>query len=171
MKAPFPFFGGKSLAADLIWSRFGDVANYVEPFAGSLAVLLARPHWPFTATRIETVNDIDCYVANFWRAIEHDPNEVCRFADGPVNEADLHAKHTWLHQQIERVERLKTDPDFFDARVAGYWCWGLSSWIGDNFCRPKPQNSIPHLGDSGVGVNRKLPHLGDSGVEIGRAHV
>jgi site-specific DNA-adenine methylase len=40
MMAPFPWFGGKSRAAKLIWSRLGDVPNYVEPFAGSLAVLL-----------------------------------------------------------------------------------------------------------------------------------
>jgi hypothetical protein len=159
MKAPFPWFGGKSRAAELIWSRFGDVKNYVEPFAGSLAVLLMRPHWPFVGTCVETVNDADCYVANFWRAIERDPEAVCAAADYPVNEADLHARHAWLHGQADRMERLKCDPDYFDARVAGYWAWGLSSWIGDNFCRPKPQKSIPHLG-AGKGVNRQLPHLG-----------
>jgi site-specific DNA-adenine methylase len=43
MKAPFPWFGGKSRAAHLVWERFGNVPNYVEPFAGSLAVLLSRP--------------------------------------------------------------------------------------------------------------------------------
>ena len=42
LKAPFPWFGGKSRAAHLIWPRFGKVGNYVEPFAGSLSVLLAR---------------------------------------------------------------------------------------------------------------------------------
>ena len=36
LKAPFPFFGGKSRVADNVWSRFGNVPNYVEPFAGSL---------------------------------------------------------------------------------------------------------------------------------------
>lgn len=46
LKAPFPWFGGKSRAAHLIWPRFGNVPNYVEPFAGSLAVLLNRPHAP-----------------------------------------------------------------------------------------------------------------------------
>lgn len=40
----------------MIWERLGDPVNYVEPFAGSLAVLLARP----TEPRIETVNDLDC---------------------------------------------------------------------------------------------------------------
>ncbi len=65
MKAPFPWFGGKSRVAHLVWDRFGNVPNYVEPFFGSGAVLLARP-WP---ARTETVNDLDCMVANFWRAL------------------------------------------------------------------------------------------------------
>lgn len=39
LKAPFPWFGGKSRVAPQVWERFGDVDNYVEPFAGSLAVL------------------------------------------------------------------------------------------------------------------------------------
>ena len=43
IKAPFPWFGGKSRVAPLVWERFGDVRNYVEPFMGSLAVLLGRP--------------------------------------------------------------------------------------------------------------------------------
>ena len=46
LKAPFVWAGGKSSIAAEVWARFGDVANYTEPFAGSLAVLLARPHWP-----------------------------------------------------------------------------------------------------------------------------
>ena len=55
VRAPFPYAGGKSRVAPVIWQRFGDVENFVEPFAGSLAVLLARP----TPGRIETVNDAD----------------------------------------------------------------------------------------------------------------
>ena len=43
LKSPFPYFGGKRKVADEIWRRFGAVANYVEPFFGSGAVLLARP--------------------------------------------------------------------------------------------------------------------------------
>ena len=52
LKAPFPWFGGKSLCAPQVWERFGNVPNYVEPFFGSGAVLLGRPHTP----KIETVN-------------------------------------------------------------------------------------------------------------------
>ena len=73
-QAPFPWFGGKSTVAGLVWPRFGDVPNYVEPFFGSGAVLLGRPNAPKT----ETINDLDGLVANFWRAIQRDPDETAR---------------------------------------------------------------------------------------------
>ena len=41
--SPFPYFAGKSRVAAEVWARFGAVDNYVEPFFGSGAVLLARP--------------------------------------------------------------------------------------------------------------------------------
>src|SRR6202040_598276 len=103
-----PWFGGKSRVADLVWERFGYVPNYVEPFFGSGAVLLARPHEPC----IETVNDLDCFVANFWRAVQQDPEAVAHWADSPVNEADLHARHQWLANREEFREKMKTDPDY-----------------------------------------------------------
>lgn len=133
LKAPFPWFGGKSRAAALVWPRFGDVPNYVEPFFGSGAILLKRPH----AGRIETVNDLDCYVSNFWRAVAADPEAVAWHADWPVNEADLHARHLWLVNQGEFRERMKCEPEFFDARIAGWWVWGISCWIGGGWCAIK----------------------------------
>ncbi len=60
-KAPFPWFGGKSKVAPIVWQAFGEVKNYVEPFFGSGAVLLGRPHPPHT----ETVNDADGFICNF----------------------------------------------------------------------------------------------------------
>lgn len=155
LKAPFPYFGGKSRVAHLVWDRFGNVANYVEPFAGSLAVLLNRPHAP----GVETVNDIDCYLANFWRSVHYDPDTTASYADWPVNEADLHARHRWLVDQVDFRERMKTEPDYYDAKVAGWWVWGLCQWIGSGWCE-KIQRQMPHLGDAGQGINRKLPHLG-----------
>ena len=35
LQAPFPWFGGKSQDAHIVWERFGNVPNYVEPFFGS----------------------------------------------------------------------------------------------------------------------------------------
>lgn len=60
LTAPFPWFGGKSAIADVVWKRLGNVTNYVEPFFGSGAVLLARPQ----IGKTETINDKDHFVAN-----------------------------------------------------------------------------------------------------------
>jgi len=158
-KAPFPWFGGKSKVAELVWDRFGDVPNYVEPFFGSGAVLLNRPHTPGT----ETVNDLDCMVANFWRSLKNDPDAVAFHADNPVNEADQHARHLWLCSQEEFREVMKVDPEFYDAKVAGWWVWGQCIWIGSGWCSVQ----LPHLGDAGKGLNRKLPHLGNAGTGVG----
>jgi len=79
LKAPFPWFGGKSRAVDLVWPRLGNVRNYIEPFFGSGAMLLGRPHEP----GIETANEKDPYVANFWRATVAAHDEVAGWADWP----------------------------------------------------------------------------------------
>ena len=160
MKSPFPWFGGKSRVADLVWERFGDVQNYVEPFFGSGAVLLERP----TEAGFETVNDLDCMVANFWRALKNNPDAVADAADWPVNEVDQHARHLWLSSQEEFRERMKTEPDYYDAKIAGWWVWGQCSWIGSGWC----SRQLPHLGDAGTGIHRKLPHLGNAGMGVNR---
>ncbi len=160
MKAPFPWFGGKSRVSDLVWARFGDVPNYIEPFFGSGAVLLGRQSDPGT----ETINDLDCMVANFWRALQHDPESVAYYADSPVNETDQHARHLWLCSQEEFRERMKIDPEYYDVKIAGWWVWGQCIWIGSGWCSVQ----LPHLGNAGTGVHRKLPHLGDAGRGVNR---
>lgn len=133
LKAPFPYFGGKSSVAQIIWRFLGNVPNYIEPFCGSAAVLLARPRPP----KVETINDLDCYVANFWRATGQAPEEVASLVDWPVNEADLHARHRWLVSSDEAVafrQKMRKDPDYYDSKIAGWWCWGACCWIGSGWC-------------------------------------
>jgi DNA adenine methylase len=160
LKAPFPWFGGKSTVSDLVWERFGNVQNYVEPFFGSGAVLLNRPHTPST----ETINDLDCLVANFWRALKNEPEAVAEYADNPVNEADQHARHLWLCSQEQFREQMKTDTEFYDTKIAGWWVWGQCIWIGAGWCA----RQLPHLGNAGTGVHRKRPHLGNAGKGLNR---
>ena len=162
MKAPFIWFGGKSRVADIVWSALGDVTNYIEPFAGSLAVLLGRPDWHRGSC--ETVNDIDSMICNFWRAVTAAPDGVVKHADWPVNETDLLARHAWLIDTGLPIlaAKLPNDPLFFDTRIAGWWLWGINIWIGGGWCKTK-SNQLPHLGNGGRGINRKLPHLGDGG--------
>ena len=73
LSAPFPYFGGKSRLAPAIWQRLGNPVVYVEPFAGSLACLLARPDG---AGQREIVCDLDGGISNFWRAVTAEPDTV-----------------------------------------------------------------------------------------------
>jgi hypothetical protein len=138
----------------MVWERLGDVASYNEPFAGSLAVLLGRP----TEPRIETVNDLDCYLSNFWRALREAPERVAEWADYPVNEVDLHARHRWLVEQKDFRERMRRDPDYFDAKVAGWWVWGQCLWIGSGWCEatePPAEHERPEsMSNVAKGVNK-----------------
>jgi site-specific DNA-adenine methylase len=166
LDAPFPWgFGGKRRVADVVWRAFGNVVNVVEPFFGSGAVLLGRPE-PWHGN--ETVNDIDGLVCNFWRSIQHSPEETAEWAEWPVNECDLHARHSWLLAQItdDFQSKLEGDPDWHDPKIAGWWVWGICCWIGGEFCSGKGpwqvvDGQLVHLGNAGVGVKRKLVHLGD----------
>ena len=176
LAAPFPYFGGKSLACETVWAALGDPENYVEPFAGSAAMLLGRPN----VGKVETINDADGFVANFWRAVSLDAAEVARHVDWPTNEADLIARHSWLVRNAQGLlQRLEADPDYYDAKIAGWWCWGACNWIGSGWCsgtgpwvhdgeKLVDGRKLPHLGDAGRGVNRQLPHMGDAGRGVNR---
>lgn len=182
LKAPFPWFGGKSRVAHIVWEYFHDVDNYVEPFAGSLAVLLGRP---LPIKGVETVNDIDCYIANFWRAVKNDPAGVAKYANNPVNEADLTARHIWLvNTGKERIQRLFGDPNYYDVQVAGWWVWGISCWIGSGFCSGRGSWTVDSSGrlvrkgeeeddehtyrDENRGVDMKRPHISNAGRGVNR---
>jgi len=174
LAAPFPYFGGKRRAAPRIWEALGDPSGYVEPFAGSAAVLLARP--PFKGRRVETLNDADGWLVNTWRAIQLSPAEVARHAWGPVAEIDYHARLAWLQARRtpDLVAWMEGDPEAHDAKAAGWWLYVVACGIGDPF-GPGPWRvvdgylrKLPHLGDAGQGVKRKLPHLGDAGQGVNR---
>jgi site-specific DNA-adenine methylase len=185
LKAPFPYsyYGGKSAIAAEVWARFGAVKTYIEPFFGSGAVWLGCPLDP---PPLATVNDINADLCNFWRTLAADPDATAKWADYPVSEIDTHSRGDALFYGADRpvfIERLRGDPDFFDAKRAGWWVWFVCSWIGD---LPDPRKGpavgagrphlgretgvarqLPHLGDAGVGVNRQLPHLGGTGAGMG----
>jgi len=136
---------------------------------------------------VEGLASHNCYLANFWRALAADPEAVASWADWPVNEADLHARHLWLVNQANFCEQMKTDPDFHDAKIAGWWVWGICQWIGSGWCShpewtgrtnagskargifaDRTERRLPMLGSGGNGVHRTMPNLGDSGRGINR---
>ena len=173
-KAPFPWFGGKRHAAPHVWAARDDVDHYVEPFAGSLAVLLERPHVPNRTYHSETVNDADGLLVNAWRAIQIRPDETAEAASWPVAEADLHARHVALvrWRAEGQLEHLMGNPAWCDPVMAGWWIWGCSSWIGSGWCSGSGGWTADENGRlvkrKGGGVSRQIPHLVGDGQGVNR---
>jgi len=192
MKAPFPYFGGKRSVALDVWSRLGKPTQYIEPFCGSAALLLAAPK----PAALEVVNDASGFIANFWRATKYQPAAVAAAADYPVSHVDLGARHGWLMAQRERIGAALQAPHWpGDATVAGWWLWGQCCWIGSGWCEweragaPRRQcgegdtggregfdatsagmgiqavGQVPHAGNAGRGIQAvgKVPHASDAG--------
>jgi hypothetical protein len=164
MKAPFPYFGGKRTVAGEVWSRFGRPKQYIEPFCGSAAILLAAP----VPASLEVVNDANGFIANFWRAVKHQPATVAYWCDYPVSHIDLGARHGWLMDHRADLEALH-DPDWpGDAKIAGWWLWGQCAWIGSGWCEWDAVGKVPHAGNAGRGIQAvgQVPHAGDAGMGI-----
>lgn len=165
-RAPFPWHGGKRRWAASIWSKLGDPGVYAEPFAGSLAVLLHRRQ----PCPREIVCDTDGLLCNFWRALRADPEAVAYWAAWPTIHQDLTARHLWLRQwRTDHTGKVEADPDFYDAKTAGWWVWGLSNWIGGGWCSetgarldgsPRDQRAYvaDRVGGQGVQAQRAAPH-------------
>ena len=158
MKPPFPYYGGKGRWAPLVWERLGNPTVYVEPFAGSIAVLLARPGGPGVR---EIVCDTDGHICNFWRAVQSDPDRVAKHCDWPTIHQDLTARHRYLVEWRERnAERLSEDPRWYDAEMAGWWVWGISIWIGGGWCE-RTGDRMPHVKAraGGQGVSKQVSRV------------
>jgi DNA adenine methylase len=155
LESPYPYFGGKSKVASLVWEILGNVDNYVEPFMGSAAILLGRPH----EGRMETVNDFDSYVANFWRSVKYNSQAVAEHCDWPVNETDLIARQNWLVRQKEFRERMLREPFYFDPQIAGWWCWGLCNWVGGGYCVKEIEVKMPAILDRGILTDDRIANL------------
>jgi DNA adenine methylase len=83
---PIPYFGGKQRIADHIVHVFPEHEGYVEPFAGSLAVLLSKP-----AEKVEVANDLNGRLMSFWRVLRDQAEQLER-----VCELTPHSREEYL---------------------------------------------------------------------------
>src|SRR5436309_2749785 len=70
---PFGWYGGKFSHLDWLLPLLPDCHHYCEPFAGSAAVLLNR-----TPSPVETYNDLDGEVVNFFRVCRDHSEELTK---------------------------------------------------------------------------------------------
>lgn len=102
IRPPIPYFGGKITLAPTIAALLPDHEHYVEPYCGSLAVLLAKP--PSTH---ETVNDLDHALMTFWRVLRDRPADLERVcALTPHSRAEHQAAYEPATDELETARRV-----------------------------------------------------------------
>src|SRR5438552_15583209 len=72
-KPPFGYYGAKQRISSQIIDLFPPHNAWVEGFAGSAAITLAKPPAP-----IEVINDLDGEVVNFFEQLRKSPDALCR---------------------------------------------------------------------------------------------
>lgn len=102
MKPPTPYFGSKATIAPWIVSLLPKHEHYVEPFAGGLSVLFAKPR-----SRMETVNDLDGDLMTFWRVLRDRPDELLRACMlTPHSRAEFEATWEPTSDDLELARRI-----------------------------------------------------------------
>jgi len=99
-RPPFPYYGGKQLLAERLVALFPPHVHYVEPFAGGLSVLLAKPRSP-----METVNDLDGALVTFWRVLRDREDDLRRVVDLTPH---ARGEHELARQLVVEGDELET---------------------------------------------------------------
>src|SRR3954447_24272618 len=107
---PLKWHGGKHYLAPAIVGRMPRHTHYVEPYAGGLAVLLAKDPEGVS----EVVNDLDGDLTTFWRVLQN-PGSFDRFLR--VFEAVPFSEAEWR----ESSKNLRAHPDADPVRRAAWF--------------------------------------------------
>lgn len=100
---PMAYYGGKTRLASKIAALLPPHEHYIEPFAGSLAVLLDKK-----PSRMETVNDLDGLLMTFWRVLRDKPEQLTRAcALTPHSRSEYLAAREASLEDLDDVERAR----------------------------------------------------------------
>ncbi|GIV93012.1 DNA adenine methylase [Chloroflexus sp.] len=98
----FGWYGGKYSHLDWLLPLLPPCHHYCEPFGGSAAVLLNRDPAP-----VETYNDIDGEVTNFFRVLRDEPDQLTRaIALTPFSREEF-ALACEIDPSLEPIERAR----------------------------------------------------------------
>ena len=132
MKAALKYPGAKNRIAPWICEHIPAHDVYVEPYAGSLAVFFAK-----TPARIETLNDLDGDVVNYFKVVREHPEELGRILDlTPFSRDEYNNAYEVVSDESE-IER---------ARKFAVKCWqgfGCGNLYRNGF-RSSQQRTSPH---------------------------
>lgn len=100
---PFRWYGGKYSHLDFILPRLPRTHQYIEPFGGSAAVLINREPSP-----VETYNDIDGDVVNFFEVLRENRDELL----------EKIALTPFSREELAEAVKKKHDDDLSDVERA-----------------------------------------------------
>lgn len=102
MNAVLRYPGAKNRIASWIVEHMPEHEVYLEPFAGSLGVLLNKPR-----AHIETVNDLDGNVVNFFRILRDHPEDLMqKLALTPYSRGEYLLAYENTEDPIEKARRF-----------------------------------------------------------------
>lgn len=148
MKPPFSYYGGKMGLAPRIVELLPPHRVYIEPFAGSLAVLFAKPRSQF-----EIVNDLDGALVAFWRCLRDRRDElehVCALTPHARAEFDT-ADVTADVDELELARRFWVRVNQSFAKTTGTRTgWSITTARS----QPVPSTILSRLGRFGAAAER-----------------
>lgn len=99
----FGWYGGKFSHLDWLLPLLPKAHHYCEPFSGSAAVLLNRDPSP-----VETFNDIDGDLVNFFRVLRERPDDFIRLIGlTPFSREEFHLAVNGVEHGISDIERAR----------------------------------------------------------------
>ncbi len=99
----FGWYGGKFSHLEWLLPQLPEAHHYCEPFSGSAAVLLNRP-----PSQVETYNDVDGQVVNFFRMLrDHGPELERSIALTPFSREEYHRAISGSTVGISDLERAR----------------------------------------------------------------
>ena len=134
------YYGGKSRRDFRAWLvpliPYEKNGIYVEPFAGMLGVLLARPK-----TRSEIINDLDGNISNWWKQVRENPEGLMYLIENTPN-CRRTFRETWVKN---RKGGFKDDPLM--------WAWATYVCIKFNACHATGEGgwAINYQGSGTIG--------------------
>lgn len=99
----FGWYGGKFSHLDWLLPLLPEAHHYCEPFAGSAAIMLNRAPSP-----VETYNDIDGEVVNFFRALRDKPKRLIEAISlTPFSREEFYIAVNTNGEKISDIERAR----------------------------------------------------------------
>lgn len=102
LNSPIPYFGGKSRLARRLIDRIPAHKTYAEVFGGAAWVLFKKP-----PSALETLNDLDRHLMNFYRVTKHHPEALAAELASlqPGRELFYHLRDEFERPMITDIQR------------------------------------------------------------------